>query len=651
MNKITMIILLLLLAGFAFIWKVMDGLPQTENLHELELVSASQVFDKDGVLISKLFEQNRIVVSGSQMSPYLKKAVIANEDARFYHHLGVDPVGIARALVVNFTSGEIAEGGSTITQQLAREMFLNQERTLVRKIREAILAVKLNFRFSKEEILEAYLNQIYLGEGAYGVEAASQAYFGKSAADLTLSESAMIAGLARGPSLFSPYNSVERATDRRNIVLEGMFAKGYISEMEKTLAQNEPLTVKARKERSVKASFFIDYVADELVKRYGEEAVYKQGLKIYTTLDLKLQELAENTLGEYQGAVLALDPINGEIRAMVGGNDYAASQRNRVIDEIRQPGSAFKPFVYAVAINQGMAANSLMVDEKISISGYEPQNYNHKYLGAMTLKKALRWSVNTVAVKLGRQVGMDQVVQLAKELGITSIGDDDNHLASALGGLSQGVNLLELTAAYSAFANEGVYSKPFAILRVENERGQVLDSFLPQQKVVLTKETAYIMTDLMMGSIYNGTASGANIGREAAGKTGTTDQYETAWFIGYTPDLLLGIYVGNDDRTPGDLSGTQVANMWGRYMNKALDGVKKRDFPVPDTIIKSVPVCANTGQRPESNCKDVEYSAFIKGTEPKTLMQKVKEKILPPEEKKQEKKSSWWRIIPGLPKF
>jgi penicillin-binding protein 1A len=631
----------------------MLGLPDTNNINDLKLISATQVYDINGQLISKLFEQNRIVVTNSNMSPYLSKAIVANEDTRFYQHMGVDPIGIARALVVNLKTGSIAEGGSTITQQLAREMFLTQERTIIRKVREAILAIIIEFKFSKAEILQAYLNQVYLGEGAYGVEAAAQKYFGKHASELNLPESAMIAGLARGPVLYSPYRDIDAALKRRNVVLNGMLEQDYISIEEKNKAESEPLAVVYKKERSVNASYFIDYIAEQLVAKYGEETVYKSGLKVYTTLDLKTQEAVENVLGKYQGAVVALDPKTGYIKAMVGGNNYTESQRNRAVLEYRQPGSAFKPFVYAVALNQGLASNFIVVDEPVNISGYKPQNYDNEYLGKMTMKKALRWSINSVAVKMGQKVGMKEVLNLAKNMGITTLKEEDNNLAAALGGLTNGVNLLELSSAYTAFANHGVVSQPLSILRVEDEHGQVLDNYQATQKAVLNEDVAYIMTDMLMGAIKNGTATAANIGREAAGKTGTTDGYETAWFIGYTPELLIGIYVGNDDRSSVGISGSQVAGLWGKCMFKLVENKPVTKFEVPANIVKDVHICANTGDLADKNCKDDEYSAFIKGTEPKSLLQKIKEKILPNQSNKEDSKKSnnWWLILPRLPNF
>lgn len=647
-----LIILISSIFVFSLASYVYIGLPDTTNINDLKLISATQVYDINGNLISKLFEQNRIVVTNNNMSPYLSQAIIANEDTRFYQHIGIDPIGIARALWVNIKAGDITEGGSTITQQLAREMFLNQERTLVRKMREAILAIIIDFKFSKDEILQAYLNQVYLGEGAYGVEAASQKYFGKHANELDLSESAMIAGLARGPVLYSPYRDMSAALERRSIVLSNMRDQEYISADEKDGAESQAISLVSKKERAVKASYFIDYIAKQLVEKYGEETVYQRGLKVYTTLDLHIQETMENVLGEYQGAVVALDPKTGYIKAMVGGNNYAESQLNRAVDEYRQPGSAFKPFVYTTALNQGIASNYIVVDEPIDIAGYRPQNYDHKYLGKMTINKALRWSVNSVAVKMGQKVGMREVLNLAKSMGITTLTEDDNNLATALGGLTVGVNLLELSAAYTTFANHGVLSQPISILRVENEHNQTLAEYQSNQKAVLNEDIAYIMTNMLMGALKDGTATAANIGREAAGKTGTTDSYETAWFIGYTPDLLVGIYVGNDDRSSIGISGSQVAALWGKSMFDLQKNQPVTKFDVPANIVKDVHICAKTGELAEKDCKDDEYSAFIKGTEPKSILQKIKEKILPKQEKEENKKSkSWWSILPRLPGF
>ncbi|MDF2500700.1 MAG: pbpF [Anaerosporomusa subterranea] len=615
------------------------GLPSPENLNDLHFVEATQVFDVNGQLISKLFEENRIVVPISRVNPYIYQAIIANEDTRFYQHFGIDPIGILRAIVVNLRRGEVAEGGSTITQQLARNMFLNQEQTLLRKIREAILALMIERRFSKQEILQAYLNQVYFGEGAYGVEAASQMYFGKHAADLSLAESALLAGLPRGPNIYSPYVDVNAAKKRRGVVLTGMAAAGFISDEEAKTANREEVITAGKKKRTVQASYFLDYVANELVGRYGANQVYKGGLKVYTTLDIKAQQIAETVLGEQQGAVLILDPRNGHIRAMVGGRNYQESQINRVLSEIRQPGSAFKPFVYATALNQGLTQNTLFVDEPINISGYQPKNYDKKNQGPVTMKKALRLSLNTVAVKLANQVGIKPSIDLAKQLGISTLTSQDDNLSTALGGLTEGVSLLELTASYSAFANGGVYSKPIGILKVTAENGQILEQNQPSQVAVLKPEIAYLLTDMLQSVIQSGTGKAAAIGRPAAGKTGTTDETVTAWFIGYTPDWLAGIYVGNDKRTPMGLTGGEVAGMWGSMMGQVTAASAPVEFVKPANVVSGIPICAETGKIPFGRYKEIEYDAFIKGTEPKSIIEPFLAPFLSPKDPNPEAKT------------
>jgi len=652
--KIIIIIIIVSLSvhvGYAFF------IPQVDSLENLRLVEATQVFDDKGQLISKLFEENRIVVSINNMSPYIKQAIVANEDSRFYTHFGIDPIGLLRAVVVDLRAGSLVEGGSTLTQQLAKNMFLTQERTFTRKIKELFLAIIIERKFSKQEILQAYLNQVYFGEGAYGVETAAQIYFGKHASELTLAESALLAGLPRGPNIFSPYIDNKAALERRFTVLTGMVKQGYITQEQADQAQEKPIVLAGKKKRAIQASYFLDYVAKELVGRYGANRVYKGGLKVYTTIDSKAQQGAEAVLGQYQGAVLALDPRTGAIKAMVGGRNYEESQLNRVLVEVRQPGSAFKPFVYAVAISQGLTANALIIDQAINIGGYAPQNYDKKFRGSITLKKALRWSVNVAAVKLGQQVGINKVLDLAKNMGITTLVEQDNNLATALGGLTQGVNLFELTTAYMAFANGGVMSKPLAILKVLDENDQVLEEAHVVQQIVLSADVAYILTNMMQGVIENGTGTpAASIGRTAAGKTGTTDGYETAWFMGYTPELLVGIYVGNDNRIPVEISGTQVAGMWGNMMSKIVISTKQSEFPIPPNIVTNVPICADSGKLATAGCPDIEYNAFIRGTEPTVADTRIRSKLQPEDKTetpvKREEQPRWWKIpLPRLPSF
>lgn len=621
MKQIMMILIIvgmavyLILAGLYVAW----DLPRADSLESFRYRAATQVFDCHDEMIAKLFDQNRVPISIHEMSPYLMQAVVANEDTRFATHLGIDPIGILRSLVRNLVAGEIVEGGSTVTQQLAREMFLTQEKTMIRKMKEALLALVLEQKFSKEEIMEAYLNQVYFGEGAYGAEAAAQVYFRKSAGELTLAESALIVGLARGPHLFSPYRDMESALARRAEVLDGMYKMGYISLAEKEMANEAVIPLFEQDKREVKASYFLDYIAQRLADEYGEERVYQGGLKVYTTLDPKVQKEAEQVLGDRQGAVLILDATNGAIRAMVGGRSYEESARNRVMEEVRQPGSVFKPIVYAAAITEGMRTNSIVLDTEGDFNGYRPQNYNKVYLGPITLKRALRDSSNVAAVRLGKKVGIDAIFEMASALGITTLTEEDRHLATVLGGMSDGVTLMEMTAAYGAFANAGIYSMPIAIRHIEDEHDKRIYEGVTEQKAILTPETAYLMTDMLREVLNTGTGTPANIGREAAGKTGTTDGYETAWFIGYTPEFVAGILVGNDDRTSVNLSGSTVAGLWGQMMYRIMQDMPPVQFRVPQNIITGVPVYYYNGKYAETIDNNTEFSAFIQGTEPKPL--------------------------------
>lgn len=625
------------------------GLPNIENLNNLNLVSATQVFDVNGKLISKLFEENRVIVTLNNISPYVSQAIIANEDSRFYDHFGIDPIGIFRAAYVNITQGGIVEGGSTITQQLAKNLFLTQEQTFIRKIKEVILAIIIERKFSKQEILQAYLNQVYFGEGAYGIEAASQLYLGKRASELTISESALLAGLPRGPSIYSPYVDPDAALTRRSVVLANMVKQGYITQQQATVASSDPLQLSGKKKRTVQASFFLDYIANELVDRYGANRVYKGGLKVYTTLDLTVQQEAEAVLGKMQGAVLSLDPRSGHIRAMVGGRNYQESQINRVVSEIRQPGSAFKPILYAAALNSGLTAASVIIDEPIKLDKYQPQNYDKKFRGPVTMKKAIRQSINIPAVKIGQQIGIENVLNLAKSMGISTIVPEDNNLATALGGLTNGVNLLELTTAYTAFANKGIISKPISVLKVLDENDGVLEEARLLQHTALREDVAYIVTDMLKGTVESGTATPANLGRPVAGKTGTTDEYETAWFIGYTPELITGIYIGNDNRKPVGMTGTEVSAIWGVMMNKVVSKMNPTDFQIPPNVVTGVTVCSYSGKlAPPAGCAEIEYSAFVRGTEPTILDSRYQPPQKPGQTPKQGPKesSSWLDRLP-----
>lgn len=615
------------------------GLSGFGDLEKFAPSQATILYDSQGRVIGKLFEENRVVIPISQMPEHLQHAIVAVEDERFFQHFGIDVFAIARAMWRNFQAGAITEGGSTITQQLVKNAMLTQEQTWSRKIKDVLLAIVLERRYTKQEILEGYLNQIYLGEGVYGVEAAAQMYFGKRTKDLTLAECALLAGLPRNPEYYSPYEHLQEAKSRRNLVLGKMAAQGYITERQAQEAAKEPVWLAGKKPRIAQASYYMDYIANQLVEKYGANKVYRGGLKVYTSLDIDMQQAAEAVLGKYQGALVAIDPQTGYIKAMVGGRDYKESQINRATTFYRQPGSLMKPFVYAVAIDQGYKQNDIIMDEPITIGKYSPQNYDKKFRGPVTMKKAVRLSVNVAAVKMLNQVGIDNVINYASKLGISSLTSQDRNLALALGGITKGVNLLEMTSAYSAFANKGLICKPLSIVRVEDANGRILEEHRIEQKNVMRPETAYLVTDMMKAVIEasDGTGTAARIGRPAAGKTGTTDNYLTAWFVGFTPSLAAGLYLGNDDMTTVGVSGSYAAGIWGEFMKKAMAKSAAQDFEVPPNIITGVRVAADTGKLASAISPEVEVDAFIRGTEPKAADDRRSPQQSAPEEKTQEK--------------
>ena len=564
---------------------------------------SSQVFDSQGKLITTLHsDQNRLPIDINKVPKNLQNAFIAAEDNRFYDHIGVDPIGILRAVVTNLTNRGIAQGGSTITQQLAKNAFLSQDQTLKRKIQEAILALELERKYSKKEILEMYMNQIYFGRGAYGIQTAAHTYFGKDVGDLTLAECAMIAGLPKSPNYYS--SSVNEATARKNVVVGQMEKYGYITPSQAEEAKKSSLDIKQKSTSNTtdETAYFIDYVTQEIAQKYGDDALYKDGLKIYTTLDTDKQHAAvqamrhlpethtdDQGLTQPQGAIISIDPKTGHILAMVGGRGQDSF--NRASMAVRQPGSAFKPFVYMTAMEHDMTPDTIMEDKKVEYGGWSPHNADNTYQGRMPLWKALALSVNTVAVQLADKVGPSNVIANAKKLGITTLVEDgspndDNLASAALGGLTKGVTPLEMAAAYGAFANKGVYIKPTAIVKILDRNGNVLEdnSSDVQKTQVMSEKTAYEMTSMLEGVIARGTGTAASIGRPAAGKTGTTDDNHDAWFIGYTPDIVTAVWVGDDtgSQSLGEIyGGTVPAQIWHDYMASAVSGTSADDFDVP----------------------------------------------------------------------
>lgn len=596
-------LVLVIIAGlmFGYIFAAYQSLPEVCN--NMRPAVSSQVFDSQGKLITTLHsDQNRLPIDINKVPKNLQNAFIAAEDNRFYDHIGVDPIGILRAVVTNLTNRGIAQGGSTITQQLAKNAFLSQDQTLKRKIQEAILALELERKYSKKEILEMYMNQIYFGRGAYGIQTAAHTYFGKDVGDLTLAECAMIAGLPKSPNYYS--SSVNEATARKNVVVGQMEKYGYITPSQAEEAKKSSLDIKQKSTSNTtdETAYFIDYVTQEIAQKYGDDALYKDGLKIYTTLDTDKQHAAvqamrhlpethtdDQGLTQPQGAIISIDPKTGHILAMVGGRGQDSF--NRASMAVRQPGSAFKPFVYMTAMEHDMTPDTIMEDKKVEYGGWSPHNADNSYQGRMPLWKALALSVNTVAVQLADKVGPSNVIANAKKLGITTLVEDgspndDNLASAALGGLTKGVTPLEMAAAYGAFANKGVYIKPTAIVKILDRNGNVLEdnSSDVQKTQVMSEKTAYEMTSMLEGVIARGTGTAASIGRPAAGKTGTTDDNHDAWFIGYTPDIVTAVWVGDDtgSQSLGEIyGGTVPAQIWHDYMASAVSGTSADDFDVP----------------------------------------------------------------------
>lgn len=564
---------------------------------------SSQVFDSHGRLITTLHsDQNRLPIDINKVPQNLQNAFIAAEDNRFYEHIGIDPIGIFRAIFANLTNRGIAQGGSTITQQLAKNAFLSQEQTLKRKIQEAMLALEIEHKYSKKEILEMYMNQIYFGQGAYGIQTAAKTYFNKDVNELTLTQCAMLAGLPKSPNYYSPFNNLNEAKKRKNVVLDQMVKYGYVSAAEAEDAKNQDLGLSKShqsKEADEYASF-IDYVSQQVAKKYGDDALYKEGLKIYTTMDVDKQHAAvramrnlpnnytdENGLTQPQAAIVSIDPKTGHILAMVGGRGQDSF--NRASMAVRQPGSAFKPFVYLTALQHDMTPDTTMNDQPVTYGSWSPKNAGGSYSGTMALSDALAHSVNTIAVQLADKVGTKNIIANAKKMGITTLDAKDDNLAMALGGLTKGVTPLEMASAYGTFANKGVHVKPTAIVKILDRNGNVLEdaSTLEKEETktrVMSEREAYEMTTMLEGVIDHGTGTAAAIGRPAAGKTGTTDDNKDAWFVGYTPDIVTAVWIGDDtgSHSLGEIyGGTIPAEIWKDYMSSATSDESGGDFSAP----------------------------------------------------------------------
>jgi penicillin-binding protein 1B len=627
------------------------------QIKELRGVRSKRLFPSHTLepeLVTYLFEERdkRRLVRYEELPDSLIKAVLGIEDRRFFSHPGLDPLRIIGAAIRNIRAESYIQGGSTITQQLVKNFFLTPERTVKRKVQEALLAFVLERRAQKKDILELYLNEVYLGQvgsfSIHGVGEAARMYFHKDVGNLTLVESALLAGMIASPNPYNPYRHADRATERRNQVLRAMADAGYIPPATAEAAMAQPLKIQAPSVDTTEAPYFVDLVREQLAARYDARDLKTQNLAIYTSLDFSLQALAQSVLqsglervekmirrkskeGPLQGCLIALDPQTGGIVALVGGRSYGTSQYNRVTQARRQPGSTFKPFVYLAAFEATFDDPSLppitpatVVDDAPSTflfgnKEYTPENYEGKYMGYVTLRRALALSLNNATVKVAEMVGYERVADLwSKKLGI---GENIKpYPAVALGSFE--ATPLEMATAFNVLANLGLKVEPTTVLKVTEDGGSVIEQHYPKPPRVVHPESAFLVTNMMRSVITSGTAGEARrmgfpANVDAAGKTGTTNDMKDAWFAGFTADLLCVVWVGYDDNTPVNLSGARAAlPIWVDFMKGALAGTTPRPLPVPPTNVVFVDIDAQTGLRASPYCPKVISESFIAGTEP-----------------------------------
>lgn len=749
------LVVTLVIAGTgAILWYLWSSnLPYIGTLREYNPPIITEIYSEDGEVIGRFWNEKRIVVSLDEVPKYLINAFIAAEDARFFEHEGVDIQSIFRAFFKNLMAGKIEQGGSTITQQVTRSLLLkNPEKTYRRKAREAILSVQIEKTFSKEKILYLYINQIYMGHSAYGVEAAARTYFDKSASELNLAESALLAGLPQAPSRYSPLLHFEKAKTRQRYVLSRMLEEGFITEAQQRAALKTPIVLAEDRESAFdKSPYFTEHIRRYLEKEYGRDLLYGGGLKVYTTLNLKMQQCAQRALekglreldkregyrgplkhlspdeidphiresierramdppepgsivegvveevddqklqvvvnicGEkgviplsgmrwarkpdpevayyeknvkkpgnvlqrgdvilcraeefndssatwrvsleqepvIQGGLFAIETHSGKVRAMVGGRDFSKSQFNRAIQAKRQPGSAFKPIIYATALDQGMTPGTVIIDSPyISTMNpeeddiWKPKNYHEKFFGPTLFRTALIKSRNVITVKILKTIGVRNVIDYARRMGIES--DLSPDLSLALG--SSGLSLQEITSAYSVFANGGKLVPAFFINRIEDRNGMILEENQPSFSDSIPEDTAYVMTDLLKGVVTEGTGWRIRaLQRPAAGKTGTTNDLRDAWFTGFTPNLVAGVWVGYDDRVPmgkGETGSRAASPIWLYFMSEVLRGKPVEDFIAPEGVVFAK-IDAEKGLLASQYSKKTVFQSFKKGTEPK----------------------------------
>lgn len=621
------------------------GLPRLSSLNEYKSAQNSKIFAADGTLLTTLHgDQNREVVALERIPDAMQKAVIAIEDKDFYKHTGINWKAVMRALWANVVKGGVVQGGSTITQQYVKNAYVGQKRTLWRKMQEAYLAFQLDKKYSKDKIMELYLNDIYFGQGSYGIYTAARKYFDKSPEELALSECAMLACVIRSPSYYDPYKQPQAVLERRNLVLHKMDEIGYVTHAQAVAAAKQALNVQTPNRVYVPppAPYFCDYITELVRKTYGDQAAFRGGLRIYTTIDLKLQSLAEKTLLRQlklkdgpDAAIACIDPRTGYIKAMVGGKNYYQNQFNAAAKGNRQPGSAFKVFVLTRAIADGISpdqtyeSGSPRTIKMADGTEWKVKNYSDgSGGGSMTVESATIHSVNVVFAQLIMDLDPARVANMAKQMGIQS--PVESNPAIALGGLATGVTPLEMASAFGTLANNGVHAVPRSIYKITDADGNVIVENKPETNTIVTPKVAAELNRLLSEVVSSGTGRGAGVGRPQAGKTGTTEDHADAWFVGYTPDLTTAVWVGYPQgriSMGGMCGGDLPATIWRDFMSQALKGVPSTAFAkgdeasaelpngeLSDTV--SVEVCDETGMLATPACPGSMYKEFKRGDEP-----------------------------------
>lgn len=651
MSLVVVIAVALLVGGLLGWFYSGFGLPSLSSLNEYKAAQNSKVFAADGTLLTELHgDQNRELIALERIPEALRKAVIAVEDSDFYKHKGINWKSIVRALWANVVRGTVVQGGSTITQQYVKNAYVGPKRTLLRKAEEANLAYQLEKKYSKDKILELYLNDIYFGQGCYGIYTAAKKYFGKSPPELTLAECAMLAGIIKSPSLYDPYKVPQAVMERRNLVLRKMNEQGYIKRAEAGAAMREPMVLMPPNKVYVPpaAPYFCDYITQFVRKTYGDQRAFRGGLRIYTTIDLRLQGMAERVLLRElkpdrgpDAAIACIDPKTGYIKAMVGGKNFYLSQFNVAAKGGRQPGSAFKVFVLARALTDGVSteqsydASSPRIIPLPDGQKWTVRNCDGQGSGHTSIKSATIHSINVVFAQLIMDVGPPRVADMAKQMGIMS--QVDVNPAIALGGLSVGVTPLEMASAYGTLANNGLHAVPRSIYKVTDSEGNVITENKPETQSILDPKVVATMNDILQQVVSSGTGRGANIGRPQAGKTGTTEDHADAWFVGYTPDLVAAVWVGYPQgrvSMGGMCGGDLPASLWREYMGQALKSTPPTPFLKPGEVDRStntndtrdqrqqqgetisVKICDDSGLLATPGCPSTHSQEFRRGEEP-----------------------------------